>query len=122
MNKTKLSHNMSYKSDKIKKALEAKGYTEVKVWYDKPTVAFEKCGNVGGWMFAWTECDEDFLGYNFDAALKAVKKMDLVANDNSYDDTICVCGHKRFSHNENGCEVFIDTFFGDCPCCVFIPV
>jgi hypothetical protein len=28
----------------------------------------------------------------------------------------CTCGHRRESHGEMGCYVFMGNFVGDCPC------
>jgi len=105
---------MSYRSEKIKKALETKGYTNVKAWYEPLGVALEMCGPSGGWLYSSDQRNEDWLGYNVEEALEAVKQM-----DNRHDDEVCVCGHKRFSHTENGCLVFINEQIGDCPCQLF---
>lgn len=112
---------MSYKSDKLKKALEAKGYTDVKVWYEPIGPALEMCGNSGGWMFSWAECGENCLSYNLDLSLEVINKMQKVEADESFQDHLCICGHKRHNHSEIGCGVFINEFMGDCPCLYFCP-
>lgn len=112
---------MSYKSDKLKKALEAKGYTNVKVWYVPIGAAMEMCGNSGGWMYSWDERTEDCLSYNLDLSLEVINRMPKVEPDESFQDHLCVCGHKRHSHSKIGCEVFMNEFLGDCPCSYFSP-
>ena len=44
--------SVSRKSDKIQRALEANGHTDVSVWWEALTPALEMCDCGGGFMFS----------------------------------------------------------------------
>lgn len=55
------------------------------------------------------DCEEEH-----DSESDAIACCDDSGND------ICTCSHRRSSHSDDGeCEVFINEFFGDCPCVEF---
>lgn len=35
------------------------------------------------------------------------------------DNDECFCGHRRSSHGEDGCDVFLSSTMGECPCVKF---
>ena len=103
------------KAKKLKQTLEKRGFNDVKVWWEPIGKALEMCGPSGGWLYSHSECDEDFLGYNFGRALSAAKNME------PYQNIFCICGHKDSSHSKKiGCEVFLNEYLGDCPCERFV--
>lgn len=66
---------MSPKLKKLKAALEANGYTEVKIWWEPMGIALEMCGNSGGYVFDSEQEDQVPIGLSFDEAMKAVKEI-----------------------------------------------
>jgi hypothetical protein len=64
---------MSPKLKKLKAAIEAAGYTEVKVWWEPMGIALEMCGHSGGYIFESEEEAEIPLGLSFAEALENLK-------------------------------------------------
>jgi len=70
------SVNKSPKCKKLKAELEARGHTDVNVWWENLGQAFEMGGPSGGYL-AVTEqrTDVEPLGYSFEEALDHIKTV-----------------------------------------------
>ena len=73
--KKALCGNVSAKTSRLVRELEAMGHRNVRVWWERLGMAMEMCGPSGGWF-----CESDMthyqpepLGLNFDAALSAIR-------------------------------------------------
>jgi hypothetical protein len=66
----------------IERALDNKGYRQVKVWYEPVGRAAEMCGPSGGWKYEACDVDGSFydgeLGYNGNQALIEVGRLEDV--------------------------------------------
>ena len=68
--------NATPKQRKIKKAMEAKGYTGVEVWWESLSQACEMGGMGGGYFAASNQMYIEPLGYSLDEAIEMVELMD----------------------------------------------
>lgn len=66
---------MSKKAQSIKSVLESKGYTNVRVRYERIGSAMDMCGNSGGWIME-SDQTHDALGFNYDEAFEAAVSME----------------------------------------------
>lgn len=56
----------------LKAALEAEGYTNVKVWWEHIGPAMEMCGHSGGYVFNSDQEDQIPIGLSYGEARRAV--------------------------------------------------
>lgn len=68
--------NATPKQRKIKAAIEAKGYTNVEVWWETLSQAVEMGGMGGGYFAASDQTYIQPLGYSLDEAMEMVDWMD----------------------------------------------